>query len=147
MHPVLSELRELARSAQSREQRARAAAGLIRRARPYRWVGLYDVTADEIAVIAWEGPQAPTYPRFPLSQGLNGAAVAAKRAVIVQDVASDPRYLTTIEGTRGEMIYPVLRSGTVVGTLDVESEQLNAFSDEDESLLAGCAQALGWLWT
>jgi GAF domain-containing protein len=108
---------------------------------------LYDVIADEIAVIAWEGPEPPTYPRFPVSKGLNGAAVASKRAVIVRDVANDPRYLTTIGGTRGEMIYPVLRSATVVGTIDVESEKLNAFSGEDESLLAACAPALHWLWT
>lgn len=84
--------------------------------------------------------------RFPVSKGLNGAAVASKRPVIVQDVASDARYLPTIGGTRGEMIYPILRSARVPATIDVESEQLNAFSDEDESLLAACADALHWLW-
>jgi hypothetical protein len=29
---------------------------------------------------------------------------------------------------------------------DVESEKLNAFCGEDESLLAACADALRWLW-
>jgi L-methionine (R)-S-oxide reductase len=143
---VLSRLRDLVRSSGPREERARAAAGLIRAARPYRWVGLYDVSESEIAVIAWDGPEPPTYPRFPLSKGLNGAAVASKRPVIVQDVASDPRYLTTIAGTRGEMIYPILRSTNITGTIDVESEKLNAFSSEDETLLAACADALRWLW-
>jgi len=146
MSEVLSRLRDLSRSSGPREERARAAAGLIRVARPYRWVGLYDVTESEIAVIAWDGPEPPTFPRFAVSKGLNGAAVAAKRPIIVQDVASDPRYLTTIGGTRGEMIYPVLRSAKVTGTIDVESEKLNAFSSEDESLLAACADALRWLW-
>jgi L-methionine (R)-S-oxide reductase len=144
---VFSKLRDLARPSGPREERARTAAALIRLARPYRWVGLYDVTESEISVIAWDGPEPPTYPRFPVSKGLNGAAVASKRPVIAQDVASDPRYLTTIGGTRGEMIYPVLRSAKVRGTIDVESERLNAFSAEDESLLASCADALRWLWT
>ena len=146
MNDLLPKLRDLARSSSSRDERARAAAGLIRLARPYRWVGLYEVTEFEIAVIAWDGPEPPTYPRFPISKGLNGAAVASKGPVIVQDVASDRRYLTTIAGTRGEMIYPVLRSARVAGTIDVESDRLNAFSAEDERLLASCTDALRWLW-
>ena len=124
------------------------AVGLIRSLGPYRWAGLYDVAAGEIAVIAWDGPEPPTYPRFPVSRGLNGAAAASKRPVIVQDVAADPRYLTTIGGTRGEMIQPILGPlGEVVGTIDVESDKINAFSRRDESLLADCAEALRWLWT
>jgi L-methionine (R)-S-oxide reductase len=108
---------------------------------------LYDVLASEIAVIAWSGPQAPTHPRFPIARGLNGACISSRKPVIVQDVASDERYLTTIDGTRGEMIQPVFaQSGTVVGTIDVESDRVNAFSSRDEELLAVCAENLFWLW-
>jgi putative methionine-R-sulfoxide reductase with GAF domain len=64
----------------------------------------------------------------------------------VQDVASDPRYLTTIGGTRGEMIQPVLDQSGVAGTIDVESERVNAFSRRDEQLLEECAKNLFWLW-
>jgi putative methionine-R-sulfoxide reductase with GAF domain len=53
------------------------------------------------------------------AQGLNGAFVSSRKPVIVQDVASDARYLTTIGGTRGEMIQPGFdESGVVVGTID-----------------------------
>jgi len=104
------------------------------------------VLASEIAVIAWSGPQAPTHPRFPIAKGLNGACVATRKPVIVQDVASDPRYLTTIGGTRGEMIQPVLDQSGVAGTIDVESERVNAFSRRDEQLLEECAKNLFWLW-
>jgi hypothetical protein len=34
----------------------------------------------------------------------------------------------------------------VAGTIDVESEKINAFSDRDTSLFAVCAEALQWLW-
>ena len=123
-----------------RISKAQQAVEIVRTLGSYRWAGLYDVLPSEIAVIAWSGPQAPTYPRFPITQGLNGACVASRRAVIVQDVAADPRYLTTIGGTRGEMIQPVIDpSGVVVGTIDVESDRVNAFSSRDEELLAACA--------
>jgi GAF domain-containing protein len=130
-----------------RTAKAQRAVDLIRSLGSYRWAGLYDVLPKEIAVIGWSGPEAPTYPRFPIDRGLNGACVASRKPVIVQDVASDARYLTTIGGTRGEMIQPVMnRSGAVIGTIDVESERVNAFTRADEELLAACARNLSWLW-
>ncbi len=45
------------------------------------------------------------------------------------------------------MIQPVVdESGAVIGTIDVESERVNAFTDRDEELLALCAENLSWLW-
>jgi L-methionine (R)-S-oxide reductase len=140
-------LRSLGNGEGTRAAKAQRAIELIKTLGPYRWAGLYDVLPSEIAVIAWSGPQGPTHPRFPIAQGLNGACVAGRKPVIVQDVAIDRRYLTTIGGTRGEMIQPVLdESGVVVGTIDVESDRVNAFSDRDGELLAACAKSLFWLW-
>ena len=140
-------LRSLDKGHGNRAVKAQQAIELIRRLGSYRWAGLYDVLPSEIAVIAWSGPEAPTHPRFPIEKGLNGACVASRQPVIVQDVASDSRYLTTIGGTRGEMIQPVLdQSGVVIGTIDVESDRVNAFSSHDEELLAECAKNLFWLW-
>lgn len=147
LNSPIDTLRSLAKGDGDRAIKAQRAIELIRGLGSYRWAGLYDVLPSEIVVIAWSGPQAPTHPRFPIAKGLNGASVASRKPVIVQDVARDPRYLTTIGGTRGEMIQPVLdQSGAVVGTIDVESDRVNAFSARDEELLARCAENLLWLW-
>ena len=131
----------------TRAAKAAHIAELIRSAGPYRWVGIYDVLPDEITVIAWSGPGAPAYPRFPRTAGLNGAAVGTGEPVIVQDVSADPRYLTTLGGTRAEAVVPVKSAaGAVVGTIDVESERAGAFTDADRSLLKACAAALAPLW-
>src|SRR5437867_1148946 len=105
---ALAALRRQAIAEGPRDARARSAAEIIRQAGGYRWVGLYDVMEHEIAVIGWAGPTAPAHPRFPRSQGLNGAAVASGCSVIVQDVSQDGRYLPTLGDTRGEMIVPVI---------------------------------------
>jgi putative methionine-R-sulfoxide reductase with GAF domain len=48
--------------------------------------------------------------------------------------------LTTFGTTRSEIIVPVLiGSARVVGLIDVESDQLNAFSGDDERFLTQCA--------
>ena len=146
---TFDQLRELVDPLRLRNRRAvaREAAVLIRQAGSYRWVGLYDVTETEVAAIAWTGEIAPAFPRFPRTQGLNGAAVAAGDVVISQDVARDPRYLTAFATTGSEAIVPVLTDDRqVVGTIDVESDRLNAFSPEDEMFLRRCALALAPLW-
>ncbi len=129
-----------------REQRAVLVAEAIRRRGDYRWVGIYDVTDNEIAVVGWDGPAPPAHPRFPRSQGLCGAAVAAGEAVVVGDVDADPRYLTTHTTTRSEIVVPVFAGGVAVGLIDVESERPAAFGESDEQLLERCAAAIVPLW-
>jgi GAF domain-containing protein len=143
----LNELRRIAGSADDREAKARLIAELIRAAGEYRWVGIYDVTPDEIAAIAWSGAGDPSFPRFPVTQGLNGAAVSSGSAVIVGDVTRDARYLTALGDTRSEMIVPVKNeSGTVVGTVDVESEIVDRFTDGDRQFIESCASQIAPLW-
>lgn len=131
-----------------RDEKAPRAAEIIRRVRGYRWVGLYEAGPAEISVIAWNGPSAPTYPRFPVTSRLNGAAVASGSPVIVQDVTQDPRYLTTLGNTKAEMIVPVrILDGRVVGTIDVESDRTQAFTQDDSDFLEACASILLPLWS
>ena len=131
-----------------RARKAAAVAGAVRRAGGYRWVGLYEVGDEEIANLAFDGPGAPAHPRFPVSQGLSGSAVASAETVVAGDVREDPRYLTAFGSTRSEMIVPVVDRDThrVVGTIDVESELVDAFSEEDRSALERCARAVAPLF-
>jgi GAF domain-containing protein len=83
-----------------------------------------------------------------VSKGLTGVAVAQKKTIVVGDVRSDPRYLTAFGSTLSEIIVPVLAPGEdrVIGTVDVESEQGNAFSARDQKMIEQCAQASLPLW-
>jgi L-methionine (R)-S-oxide reductase len=143
---LTADLAASSRSRDDRERRAARVAATVRRFGDYRWVGIYDVTVEEIAIVAWDGPAPPTHPRFPREQGLCGAAVATGKPVVVGDVASDPRYLTTHTTTRSEIVVPVLAEGDVVGLIDVESEQPDAFGESDRQLLERCAAVVVPLW-
>jgi L-methionine (R)-S-oxide reductase len=130
-----------------RAAKARRAAELIRSAGSYRWVGVYDVIGDEIAVLAWSGPGSPAVPRFSVSQGLCGSAVRSGATVVVGDVTQDPRYLTTFGTTRSEIVVPVMSlARNAVGVIDVESERLDAFTDQDRTFLEACGRAMASLW-
>jgi L-methionine (R)-S-oxide reductase len=129
-----------------RAGRAARVAAVIRRFGGYRWVGIYDVGSDEISVAGWDGPAPPAHPRFARTEGLCGAAVAARTAVVVGDVGSDPRYLTTHASSRSEIVVPVCVGTGVVGLVDVESERADAFGEDDRLLLERCAAAIAPLW-
>ncbi len=145
---VLGQIRSTAAGSDDRAVRAKRLAELIRTLGEYRWVGIYDVTAEQVSIVAWSGPGAPEYPKFPVTKGLTGAAIQQKRAVIVGDVRNDPRYLTAFGSTLSEIIVPVLAPGEerVIGTVDVESEHANAFSARDQQMIEQCAQAALPLW-
>jgi hypothetical protein len=64
MSEILSYIRTLAASSEDRVTKVRRLAQIIRHHGEYRWVGVYDVGAAEVAIIAWSGPGAPAYPTF-----------------------------------------------------------------------------------
>jgi len=109
---------------------------MIRAARSYRWVGIYKIVKAEFVIQAETGEEPPAYPRFPISQGLCGAALESGKPIIVGDVRHDPRYLPTFHTTRSEIIVPMINEHhKILGMLDAESEKVNAFGDEDRQFL------------
>ena len=152
-------IRSIAAGGGERTERAKQLAETIRSLGDYRWAGVYDVGSKLVSIVAYSstsggahaggsGPGAPAYPTFPVTQGLTGSAIEHRTTVVVGDVRTDPRYLTAFGNTLSEIIVPVLdpQSGTVIGTIDVESERANAFSARDKTLLEECARAALPLW-
>jgi L-methionine (R)-S-oxide reductase len=115
-------------------------AEMIRAACDYRFVGIYKISRGDFVIVAKTGKCPPAYPRFPMTQGLAGAAVESKQAIMVADVHKDPRYLPTFGSTQSEIVVPVItETGKPVGLIDVESEKLNAFTENDRDFLEHAA--------
>jgi len=115
-------------------------AEMIRAARNYRFIAIYKIVNKEFAILAGTGDEPPAYPRFPISQGLCGAALESGKPIVVGDVSKDKRYLPTFHTTRSEIIVPMKNEHKhVVGMLDAESDKLNAFGDEDRQFLERAA--------
>jgi L-methionine (R)-S-oxide reductase len=108
----------------------------------YAWVGIYLVRADDLVLDAWAGPAPTDHSRIPLGKGVCGFAAKAGRTEIVSDVGKDPRYLECFPSTRSEMVVPILNGGSVVGEIDIDSDQLDAFSSLDREFLEAVAKRL-----
>ena len=115
-------------------------AEMIRMACDYRYVGIYKIVRGDFVIVGKTGECPPAYPRFPVTQGLAGAALETKQSVMVADVHKDPRYLPTFGSTQSEIVVPVItEAGKVVGLIDVESEKLDAFTENDRDFLEHAA--------
>jgi L-methionine (R)-S-oxide reductase len=143
---LVDEVRVIAAADDPPEERAQRIAELVRQRTGRRWVGVYRVASDEVVNLAWSGPAAPAYPRFPADRGLTGAAIESRGAVVSNDVSQDPRYLTALDSTGSELIAPVVVEGRVLGTLDVEDGRTGAFDREDEAQFVELAEALNGLY-
>lgn len=74
-------------------------------------------------------------------EGIVGYSVAQKRARIALDVGEDAVFFNNpdLPATRSELTLPLIIGSEVIGALDVQSEQANAFSNEDIDVLTTLA--------
>jgi sigma-B regulation protein RsbU (phosphoserine phosphatase) len=80
--------------------------------------------------------------RVAASEGLVGAAATLREPVLVPDVTVDPRYLMVNPETRSELAIPMIYKNKVIGVLDLESPQLNYFTEEHVQTLTILASNL-----
>ncbi|HWR37136.1 MAG TPA: GAF domain-containing protein [Clostridia bacterium] len=115
----------------------------------YHWVGFYMIEksslpgVDPVLVLGpYVGAETP-HKRIPLNQGICGAAASSGETVVVDDVHSDPRYLSCSIETKSEIVVPIYVRGEVVGELDIDSHVPAAFGDDDRQLCEHAARLVG----
>jgi sigma-B regulation protein RsbU (phosphoserine phosphatase) len=87
-------------------------------------------------------PDASKSLRLTLEQGLVGAAVAAGRPLLANDVTRDSRYVEAVPGTRAELVVPLRRKGRSIGALNLLSRNLGEFTPAEVETLRNFAAAV-----
>lgn len=78
----------------------------------------------------------PEQLRISLGHGVIGHAAEAGTSIYVPDVSKEPRYLMGHPAVRSELALPLVVRETPIGVLDIESNEVNHFTDEMIGLLA-----------
>lgn len=73
---------------------------------------------------------------MPMGEGVVGAAAQTKRPVLIHDTDEDERYVAAVEGIRSEVAVPLILKDEMIGVLDLESDQVGAFSAEHMRVLS-----------
>jgi len=133
---------EIAEEADAQAAAQRAVEMLHDRFAHYDWVGIYWVEGSDLVLGPWVGPEATEHTRIPIGTGVCGAAAASGRTEIVPDVSADPRYLACFASTRSEIVVPIFDGGMVVGEIDIDGSDLDAFDEADARFLEEVAALL-----
>jgi GAF domain-containing protein len=70
-----------------------------------------------------------------LGNGITGWSALHRKPLRVNNVRQDSRYIEGSPNTQSELAIPLLYRGELLGVLNVESEQVGAYAENDEELL------------
>lgn len=118
---------------------------LIHHAFGHLWTGFYRVVApgDLLRVGPYQGTLGCLEIR--IGRGVCGTAAAEHRTVIVPDVQAFPGHITCDARSRSEIVVPVTgRSGALIAVLDIDSDQVATFDEEDRQ---GLERIVRWFVT
>ena len=99
---------------------------------------------NKIAAMATVGFEHIAEGRDPMlrsGKGIVGHVIRTGEMVLAPDVSGDPRYIEGRIQTRSEIAVPIVSNGEVIGALNLESDQYDAFSAADVELVEALAVA------
>ena len=112
----------------------------------FDWTGFYRVTEPGVLKIGpYQGGHGCLV--IPFSRGVCGACAREGRTQLVPDVEAFPGHIACSSSTRSELVIPVFGAGgRLIGVLDIDSDQPDAFTEADaralEAILADVFGAL-----
>lgn len=101
----------------------------------FDWTGFYRVTGPELLKIGpYQGGHGCLV--IPFSRGVCGAAARTGQTQLVPDVDAFPGHIACASSTRSELVIPVSNGrGRLLGVLDIDSDQPDAFRQDDADAL------------
>jgi L-methionine (R)-S-oxide reductase len=112
-------------------QMATAVAVLHHKMPHYFWTGFYRLQDGDLVVGPYQGPVACSVLKAP--EGVCWAGVNTGATVLVPDVEAFPGHVACDSRSCSEIVVPLLNAaGDVIGVLDVDSTDPDAFSDVDK---------------
>ncbi|WP_243373217.1 GAF domain-containing protein [Microvirga solisilvae] len=97
------------------------------------WAGFYFMRGDGLVLGPFQGKTACV--RIAVGRGVCGTAVERKASIVVPDVHDFPGHIACDSASRSELVVPLIKNGTVLGVLDLDSPNPNRFDEEDRK---GC---------
>lgn len=109
----------------------------------FAWVGAYLLNAEAQELWLHNYIGSPTeHAKIPVGTGVCGRAVAEASNLNIPDVSTEENYLACSPDVQSEMVVLIRAGADVFGQLDIDSDEREAFTDDDEAALQAVADKL-----
>lgn len=114
---------------------------LLKEKLPYvNWVGFYLIEDNKLILGPFQGKVACT--QIAIGKGVCGTAVQLNQTLIVNDVSKFPGHIACDTSSNSEIVIPIHDKEKVFGVLDIDSQILNRFNQEDEEGLLSIVELI-----
>jgi L-methionine (R)-S-oxide reductase len=104
---------------------------VLKEAFGFFWVGFYLKKENQLVLGPFQGPLACT--RINFDKGVCGYSYTTKQTIIVPNVDEFPGHIACSSASKSEIVLPAFdQNGEVLLVLDVDSDQLDDFSEVDQ---------------
>lgn len=93
------------------------------------WAGFYLMKDGELVLGPFQGK--PACVRIAVGKGVCGTAAARRESVLVLDVDAFPGHIACDSASRSELVVPLVKDGTLLGVIDLDSPSLSRFDEGD----------------
>lgn len=107
----------------------------------FDWAGIYLVVGQELILEFYIGAETE-HTHIPIGTGICGSAVAEKTDKIIQDVRKESNYLACSLETRSEIVVLIESEDSIIGQIDVDSDEVGAFNEVDQHYLQKISQMI-----
>ena len=102
----------------------------------YNWVGFYFKNGDKDELKLGPYVGAPTdHTIIPFGKGICGQVALSNQNFVVPDVKSQDNYIACSITVKAEIVVPIFVNGKNIGQIDIDSNTLDPFTEEDERFL------------
>lgn len=121
---------------------------LLRNTRPhYTWVGFYFANAEKKTLHLGPYSGAPTdHICIPFGKGICGQVAESNDYFLVPDVSAQDNYIACSISVKSELVVPLFVQGKNIGQIDIDSDQLDAFNQDDVTFLAWVNEQIAGVW-
>ncbi len=102
----------------------------------YDWVGFYFKNGDKSELKLGPFAGEPTeHTIIPFGRGICGQVAESNQNFVVPDVSAQDNYIACSLNVKSEIVVPLFKDGENIGQIDIDSESLDPFTEEDERFL------------
>ncbi len=104
------------------------------------WAGFYFMKDGELVLGMFQG--LPACNRVKVEKGVCGAAVREMKTQLVSNVHEFPGHIACDSASNSELVVPIIRDGVVYGVLDLDSPELNRFTELEKEYMEKLVEKL-----